>query len=88
VLTPTTRADPTVIAQREGFLLATTTSMNESTVLTVRISPAVRRDDEWLIPLAGFLASHRHELVLREVVDDPTMMFGEAEVSIYLLEDE
>ncbi len=50
------------------------------------MSIAIDDDDEWLNPVRDFLLTRQHQLLFREVVDDESMMFGEAVHSVYVLE--
>jgi hypothetical protein len=75
------------VAERPGFLAARLiTTPGGRQALSVKVSIAIDDDDEWLNPVRDFLLNRQHQLLFREVVDDESMMFGEAVYSVYVLE--
>jgi hypothetical protein len=74
-------------ADRPCWVHATGHDFTPGTTLVVRRSTWLRDDDQWLEPINEILRRHNAELVARDTVEDKTMMFGEAELSVYLLHE-
>ena len=74
-----------VVVTNPGWLHATTVQLVEGIGLSVYRSAALPANDSWLRPVRQLLDTHRHELLWRNTVEDPDMMFGEAEHTMYKL---
>lgn len=68
------------------YLHSAITEEAEGTVLRVYRSPIVRDGDPMYQPVRDYLALTPHEVLWRGRVPDPEMMFGEAEVTVYMIE--
>ena len=75
------------IASHPTFLYAHTVQMLNAVGFFVCRSHALPRHDPWYRPVEEFIAAHKDVLTLQwsETFEDPSMMFGEAEHSLYLL---
>jgi len=68
------------------YLHVTLTEEPEGKILRVLRSVIVSDKDSIFQPLVDFLALTRHEVLWSETVEDPDMMFGEATLTVYMIE--
>lgn len=80
-------AGPVLVSER-AFLFAEVRQERGVRTLYVRRSVVVQDDDCWMRPITQYLAGTCHVLGSSTVVDDETVMFGQAEKTIYRLFDE
>lgn len=87
LVAPTTQAIFQVLAMHPSFLYASTIPLFGGIGLNIYRSTALPTSDPWYLPVKEYLAGHRYELLRSVTVPDDSMMFGEAEHSIYKIKD-
>lgn len=78
-------AEFSLAVSKHTFLRAASFKITKAVGLTVYRSMWLHESDEWHRPIAEALGMYHHREVYREIQDDPMMMFGKAELTIYAL---
>lgn len=77
-----------VVANHDALLYAQTVPLISGMAgLYVYRSTALPKCDSWYKPVNKFLDTRPSKMLWSEVVEDENMMFGEAEQSLYLIEE-
>lgn len=84
-MTAPSLADFTLEVSKAAFLRARSFKITKAVGLSVYRSVWLHETDEWHAPIYKALGMYPHREVYREVMEDPLMMHGRAELRVYAL---